>query len=273
MTKIKLYMFNLLSLLVVASIAHAQSDQSIDPDALIRRILAVDSIQREQVQDVMFDAELIEGEHKKDGFQEKERFVKKVYLKYLKDTILFRETYLEYYKHGKRKDDKELKKKARERQEYAHKRKTRNIAFPLLQPFKEKQRDEYLIEYRGVAEKKIEGLVCYEFGVTSKVKDAEHINGTYYFEAEGFHLVRCDFSPARLPKRMMFKMKQLDMSILFGPAGDKLWLPKQFDIRGRGKAMFVFGVKFAATEQFRNPVVNSGLSAQLFEVDQTPRDE
>lgn len=249
----------------MAPVVSAQTPQGIDPEALIERILVADSAQRRRLTDVTFDAELVVGEMKKDGFHEKERFIKKVYIKYLADTTLFREEYLEYYKDGVRQSEEELRKKARERREKARKRRTRNIAYPMLRPFQPEYRDQYEITYRGVADGRIEGRVCYRFDVTSKVPDARHINGTYYFEADGFHLVRCDFQPARLTSKFMFKMKELHMSVRFGPAGDDLWLPVQFDISGRGKAAFLFGVNFAATEYYRNPVINSGLSAGLFE--------
>ena len=64
----------------------------------------------------------------------------------------------------------------------------------------------------------------------------------------------------------MFKMKELKLSARFGLAGDSLWLPRQFDVQGKGKAMFFIGVKFAGTEHYRNPKINSGLADEMFEV-------
>jgi len=253
-----------LSMFTAGSTA-AQDHQGVDPNALIERILAVDSVQRARINDVAFDAELITGEMKKKGFEEKERYLKKIYLKMLPDTTLFHETYLEYYKEGEKQSDKELAKKAKERKEKAEKQHTRNISFPMRQPFQPKYRQDYDIAYQGVTDDRIEGYVCYRFEVTSRVEDDTHINGTYYFEADGFRLVKCDFRPAKLTKKLMFRMKKLDMTIIYGPAGDGYWLPKQFDLHGKGKAAFLFGVDFAATEYYRNPVINSGLNAGLFE--------
>ncbi|RME29872.1 MAG: hypothetical protein D6800_02305 [Candidatus Zixiibacteriota bacterium] len=250
--------------LLAGRTARAQGQSGVDPNALIERILTVDSAQRARINDVTFDAELIVGEMKKDGFVEKERYLKKVYVKYLPDTTLFHETYLEYFKEGVKQSDKERVKKARERKEKARKRHARNIAYPMLRPFQPQYRQDYDIAYKGVMDARVEGYICYRFDVTSRVKDAEHINGTYYFEADGFHLVKCDFSPAKLTKNLMFKMKKLEMTIIYGPAGDNYWLPKQFDLFGKGKAAFLFGVNFAATEYYRNPVINTGLNAGLF---------
>ncbi|NOY88603.1 MAG: hypothetical protein GXO93_04320, partial [FCB group bacterium] len=100
------------------------------------------------------------------------------------------------------------------------------------------------------------------------LKSDSLINGDYYFEAESFHLVKVDFSPAKLVKKTMFKMSKLNMSILYAPTKEGYWLPRQFDIEGQGKAMFFIGVKFAGTEYYRNPIINSGLSSKMFEVKQ-----
>jgi hypothetical protein len=117
-----------------------------------------------------------------------------------------------------------------------------------------------------VAEEKIDGHVCHQFSVRAKEKQKDLINGDYYFEVESFHLVRVDFSPAELVKKTMFKLNRLDMSIQYEPTPDSIWLPRQFDIEGEGKAAFLFGVRFAGTEYYRNPRINSGIKADIFEV-------
>jgi len=258
-----------LGLLAAAGACAAQNGNSngIDPEALIERILAVDQQQTDQIRDVLFDAEYVERENKGDeGFKEKIRFVKKVYVKYLEDTAWFHEEYLEYYKDGELKSQKDLLNEAKDRKEKKEKRKGRDISYPILSPFQPEHREFYDIEYLGVAENKIENWVCHQFRVTALEKDDALINGEYYFEAESFHLVRADFSPAKLVKKMMFKLKELDLSIIYGPSDEGYWLPQQFDVRGKGKAAFFFGVNFAGTEYYRNPVVNGGVDASLFEV-------
>ncbi|HPC12260.1 MAG TPA: hypothetical protein PK112_09215, partial [candidate division Zixibacteria bacterium] len=153
-------------------------------------------------------------------------------------------------------------KQARDRLEKNRKRNARNIAYPMLRPFRPENRKDYEIAYVGLDE--VEDTTCYHFRVTPKVKTDEHIAGDYYFETDGFHLVRVDFSPARLVKKAMFKLDRLDMSIVYGPAPEGFWLPKQFDVAGRGKAALFFGVNFAGTEYYRNPQINVGQSDTLF---------
>lgn len=248
--------------------ASAQESGGIDPEALIDRILGVEKKQREAVRDVVFDAEYVEGENGKDGeFVEKIRFIKKVYVKFLEDTALFHEEYLEYYKDGELQSEKETVKEAANRLEKDRKRKRRNISYPMHRPFYPEFREDYEIVYQGVAEEAINGYVCHHFRVNSLVEDADHINGDFYFEAESFHLVRVDFTPAKLVKKLMFKLKKLDMSVLYEPTDDGYWFPTRFDVDGKGKAAFFVGVKFAGSEFYRNPDVNGGIEDELFEVD------
>ena len=92
------------------------------------------------------------------------------------------------------------------------------------------------------------------------------INGDYYFESDGFHLVRVDFSPSKLVKRSMFKMNEMKMALTFGPAVEGYWLPAKFQIQMRAKAMWVIGIKVSGTEEYRNARVNTGIDDKLFEV-------
>jgi len=266
--KLAAYLFPVFVTILCASTAIAQLPASgIDPEAIIERLLAVAEDQRERLVDVVFEAEYIEGEQKKDkGFVEKIRFEKKTYLKFFQDTALFHEEYLAYYKDGELKNQKDLEKEARDRKEKRKKRKAQDLSFPILSPFYVEKRQDYEIVYGGVAEEKVGPYICHHFEVTSEIEDANHINGDYYFEAESFHLVRVDFSPAKLVKKTLFKLKQLNMSIHYGPTVDGFWLPKRFDIDGKGKAMFFIGVKFSATEYYRNPIINNGISDAIFEV-------
>jgi hypothetical protein len=244
----------------------AQDQSGIDPEALIERVLAVDRGQREQLRDVTFDAEYIEREDRGgEGIKEKVRFDKKVYIKYAGNTGRFAEEYLAYYKEGELQDEENLQKEARDRIENKQKRHARDISFPMLRPFYPEYRPLYDIRYRGVADERIDNLVCHRFTVTARQPSDTLINGDYYFEAENFHLVRVDFAPARLARSVMFKMNRLDMSVRYGPSTDGLWLPRQFDIRGKGKAMFFIGVDFAGTEYYRNAEINTNLNDSIFE--------
>lgn len=246
----------------------AQEDNGIDPEALIDRILSVEKAQRAELHDVIFDAEYIEGEQKDDGFKEKVRFDKRIYLKFFPDTVWFHEQYLAYYKDGKLQSEKDLRKEAASRMEKKKKRNMRDISYPMLKPFYPDERALYDITYRGVPEETIDGYVCHHFRVKAKEESDTLINGDFYFDAETFHPVRIDFSPAKLVKKLMFKLNELNMSLTYGPTGDdNIWLPRQFHLEGRGKAGLLFGVHFGGTEYYRNPIINSGVSEDIFKGD------
>lgn len=263
----RFFQFCLLFLLVAAAANANLNSNGIDPEALIERITAVDKQQREMIQDVTYDAEYIERDDKgEDGIQEKVRIVKKVYVKYLEDTALFYEEFLEYYKEGELQSEKKMQEEAKERREKNIKRKRRNLSYPILNVFYPENRELYDIEYMGVAEGKIEDRICHLFRVEAKEDADSLVDGDFYFEAEGFHLVRVDFSPAKLVKKMAFKLTKMKMSLIYEPNADDYWLPRQFDIEGKGKVMLFFGVSFAGTEYYRSPVVNGGVEASLFEV-------
>ncbi|HOP06301.1 MAG TPA: hypothetical protein PLF13_03325 [candidate division Zixibacteria bacterium] len=242
-------------------------DNDVDKPALIERILDTDRRQAEQIHDVSFDAEYIEGERNDDGvFEEKARFVKKVMLLYTDDTVYFREDYLEYWKEGSRQSEEDLRKEAADRYDRKQRRKGRDLSWPIMSPFYTENQERYEIEYVGMADGLVEERTCYQFRVRAREESDELINGDYYFEVASFHLVRVDFSPARLVKKTMFKLKELNMSIRYRPVTEGFWLPYRTDISGKGKAAFFFGVSFAGTEYYRNPRINTGLSPDMFEV-------
>jgi len=242
-----------------------QADNGIDPEVLIERILAVDSVQRSLVNDIVFDAEYVEREDKGDkGIKEKVRLVKKIYVRFDEDTALYHEEFLEYYKDGELKSEKDLRKEAKKRREQKVKRKGKDMTYPILRPFHDEYRDRYDITYVGL-EDEMEGCdPCHHFRVHALEEVDSLVNGDFYFESSTFHLVRVDFSPAKLVKKTMFRLKELKLSMLCDEVADDIWLPVQFDVRGKGKAALFFGVNFAGTEYYRNPVINSGLDDSLF---------
>jgi len=258
-SKIVLYSFILLIMFAVP-VAGNNTD-AIDPAALIERILTVDAEQRSRINDIVFDAEFIEKN--KDG-RVKARFTKKTYLKYLADTVLYHEQYLEYYKDDKLQSEKDRDKQAKERKEKAIKRKAKKISHSMFTPFFPENADKYEITYEGVATEEVTGHICHLFKVRAVEESADYINGDYYFEAESFHLVRVNFSPAKLIRKTMFKLYELNISVTYGATAEGYWLPQQADVSGRGKAMFIIGVNFASTEYYRNPVINSGLDDEIF---------
>lgn len=244
----------------------AQENSGIDPEALIDRIIAVDAASRSAIKDVTFEADLVGGRQKKNGELEgKERFTKMIYIKYLEDTALYYEEYLEYYKDDELQSAEKCADEGDKRIEKRRKRNTPNISDNMLKPFYPDKRDLYNINYLGVASGEIGGYVCHHFHVQPKEAAKGLIVGDFYFESESFHVVRIDYSPAKLVKKLMFRLKKLDMSVHYGPTADGFWLPRRFDIEGKGKAAIFFGVSFSGIEYYRNPVVNSGLEDAIFE--------
>lgn len=257
----------LTALLAICAVsAYAQPNAGIDKDALIEHMLLVDSLQRSRIDDVILEAVYLEGKMGKEGFEEKERFEKTIYMRYLPDTTLFREVYTAYYKDDELQSEKELEKKARERLEKKRDRRSMDISYPMLTPFHEDHRELYEITYEGVSDEPVNGYVVHQFTVTPKEAADTLIDATYYVEAESFQVVRVDFSPSKLVKKLMFKLNELNMSLTYEPTIEGYWLPREFEIEGKGKAAFLIGVSFAGREYYRNPVVNSPIADSLFEV-------
>lgn len=255
------------SFLVAGTIRAQESASGIDPEALIRQILQIDSEQQARLKDAVFDAEYIEGETKEDGtFEEKTRFMKLISIKYLPDTAWFHEQYVQYYEDGKLQNDDDCRKAAKERLEKKKRRGAMDIAYPMIRPFTPRHRALYTISYQGIAPEKIGNYTCHKFSVNAIEPADSLINGDYYFESDGFHLVKVDFSPSKLVKRSMFKMSEMKMSLTYGPTGDDFWLPQKFQIHMRAKAMWVIGIKVSGTEEYRNARVNTGVEDKLFEV-------
>lgn len=267
MNAVRLFIFVFsLVVLFTANVLPAPQVSGIDPEALIERILAVEAKQRSEIADIILDAENVQGKRESDGsLTEEKRFVKKIYMKYQPDTTWYQEKYLEYYKNGELQKPEERDKEAAEQIEKKRKRKTLDISYPVLSPFYPEQRGRYEITYEGVAADRIDEYVCHHFRVSSIEAESDYINGNYYFEAESFHLVKVDFSPAKLVRKTMFKLNRLNMSIRYRPTPEGWWLPRRFDVEGKGKAAFFIGVKFAATEYYGNPRVNTGIQAKVFE--------
>ncbi len=253
-------------ILLTGGVVSAQEDR-IDPQALIEQILTVHQRQQSQIEDISYDAEYVEGEETDRGFVEKVRLIKTIHIKYVGDSVLYSEQFHEYYKDGKLQPDKELKDEARERTKNRIEQNRRTIAHPMLEPFYPDNSNNYRIRYEGVNYDDVEGHICHEFVVRSTVDDADHINGVYYFDADTFQLVRCNFSPAKLVKKTFFRLNRLDMTIDYAFTSDSTWwLPTRFEMEGEGKAAVFFGVHFSGTEYYRNPRVNTGIADTLFEV-------
>lgn len=252
-------------LILMASLAFAQDDHGVDPQALIDQILQVDKIQRDKIKDLTLDAVLTDGKRDRDSLIEKSRFYKKIYIKQTEDRAWFFEEYLEFYENGEKQSSKELAKAAKEKKEKKQKRQSMDISYFFLTPFTPAQRPFYNIDYKGITEDVIEGYICHHFRVDAIEKNQNRLNSNFYFEVDGFHLVRVEFTPSKQTSNLMFKMKKLDMSLTYQSYPDGNWLPREFNIDGKGKIAFLFGVTFAGREVYSNPVINSGLADEMFQ--------
>lgn len=260
-------MMNLLIILMMLVLVSPVMGQQMDSKQLIEKILEVEKTQKALVQDLTLDAVFIEGKKEKDGqIKEKARFIKKVFLKFLPDSTLMHEEYLEYLKEGKPQKEKDMLKEVADRTEKKKKRKAKDISHSMYTPFYPKNNAIYDYELIGVYPELIEGHVCYELRLTAKEEIDSLINGTYYIDTATFDFVKINFAPAKLVKKLMFKLHKLNMTILFDKTGEGLNYPKQFIIDGKGKAALFIGVNFYATEKYSNPVFNSGLEDNIFEV-------
>ncbi len=243
---------------LLAGSSFSQQETAIDPDAIIQKVVEVEARQRAEIRDVIFDAEFIELEKDDNGeMKEKMRLEKTVTLTFKNDSVFYDETFNAYYKNGKLMSEDELTKIAKVMTEKKKKRGSLDIFYSILSPFYDQNKQDYSITYLGVHDSTISDYLCHKFKVESLTEDKKAINGEYYFDADSFHLVRVDFTPAKKRGNFFFKMKKLEMSMMFAPNSDGYWFQTRFDFTGQGKAMFFIGVSWTGTEYFRNPRVNT----------------
>jgi len=249
-----------------ASILSAQENSSLDPDAIIQKILEVEARQRAEVKTVEFDAEYIEKEaDDKGGYEEKVRLEKKIRMKYQPDTILYHEEYLRYFKNGEARPAEECDEIAAARKDKKKRRGARDISWPMLEPFKPENRGAYDVTYQGINDTAVGGHVCHHFVVTSTSEDEDRISGHYYFDAASFQLAKVYFWPSKLGGNILFKMDSLIMSLSYKPTSEGYWLPEQFEITGKGKAAFFIDVDWQGTEYFHNPRINAEMNDEIFQ--------
>lgn len=235
----------------------AQSDS--EANQIIVQILKVEQLQMDIVKNVMFDVVFIEGENKDGTFVEKVRIEKTIYIKYKTDTAFLVEEFSAFYKNSVKQSDEKLQSFAEDRKVKKHNLTNYDISSSMLKPFYPQTKNFYTIEYLGIANDTIEGYICHSFKVKANNEDDQLLNGSYYFDTESFQLVRVDFSPAKMAKKGTFKMKKLNLSIIYKEYKNNLWFPKKIKIVGEGKVMFFIGVKFAGTGYFSNPMINQDI--------------
>jgi hypothetical protein len=241
---------------------------SLEPIAIIQKILEVEAKQRSEIQSVVFDAEYIESESNgKGGYDEKVRLEKKIRMKYLPDTVWYNEEYLRYIKNGEVRPSKECDEIAADRKDKKKRRGARDISWPMIDPFKPENRSAYNVQYIGIDDTAAAGYFCHHFKVTAAADEEDRINGDYYFDAASFQLVKVDFWPARLGGNILFKLDSLKMSMTYAPTTEGHWLPQEFIVSGKGKAAFFIDVDWQGVEYFNNPQINTQISDEIFQTD------
>lgn len=247
-------------LLFCASISLAQTPEGVDPSALLRQIRGMLTLQESKVADLTVDAESIMREKNGDEL----RVQKRITMKFFPDTTWYTESYLSASRNGESITGEELKKTIEAQKKDADRRRGRNASFPILRPFRDSVGASYEFQYEGIVPESESGRLCHLFRVNPKRDDDTLVQGSYYFDSESFLPIRADFTPAKLPKGMMFRLAFLSMTMLYTQSSDGVYLPDRFEITGRGKAALFIGVRIEGTEVYRNPEINTGIPDSLF---------
>jgi hypothetical protein len=244
----------------------AFSSDKITVGALIDSVLAARQRQLEAVSDMTFDAIFYERRTDKEGnITEEKRYDKKIYVKKIDDTFHIHQKYVAFYLDGIKQEREALVAEVDRKQEERSKRGGRDFTYDLTIPLQMLYTGMYDVSYKGMIEEKVDGYICHMLRADAREENDTLINCLYYVDTAGYNLVRVDFSPARLTSKLMFKLKELDMTIHYKPYNSDIWVPDRFELLGRGKAAFFIGVYFQSEETYTNPVVNSGLNDALFD--------
>jgi hypothetical protein len=253
--------------------AEEQSQPSANPilAQIIDRLLASEARQAEKVSDVVLDSELFERRLKGNGeIKEEKRYLKEVYFRKVPDSARKMEVferYLEFYKDGEKQSDNDLRKAVKDKVEKLKKGRGDDKARLLTDVFLPENAEFYSIFYEGIVDSAVENYTCYYIKVRAKEnKDdlKERINAEFYIDTASARPVFVSFRPAEFKSNMMFKFKQLEMSLEFKEYQKDVWLPLRFYLRGKAKAALFFGVDFEANETFSNPRFDTGVEDIVF---------
>ncbi|MEW5923617.1 MAG: hypothetical protein AB1746_06485 [Candidatus Zixiibacteriota bacterium] len=244
----------------------AQAEEKMTVGSLIDSVLAARQRQLDAVSDMTFDAIFYERRTDKEGnITEEKRYDKKIYVKKIDDTFHIHQKYIALYLDGVRQDREALVAEVDKKQEERAKRGGRDFTYDLTIPLQMLYTGMYDVSYKGMTKEKVDGYICYMLRADAREDNDTLINCLYYVDTAGFNLVKVDFSPAHLTNKLMFKLKELNMTIHYKPYNTDIWIPDHFELQGRGKAAFFIGVYFQSEETYTNPVINSGLDDALFE--------
>ncbi len=238
---------------------------------IIDRLLASEARQAEQLSDVLLDSELFERRLKGNGdIKEEKHFLKDIYFHKIPDSarkMEVYERYLEYSKDGEMQSADELRKVVEDKIEKLKKGRGDDKSRLLTDVFLPENAEFYSLTYEGIVDSAVDDYTCYFIKVRAKENEkdtVERINAEFYLDTVTARPVFVSFRPAKLKSNMMFKLKQLDMSLEFKEYKEDIWLPLKFHLRGKAKAALFFGVDFEVDETFSNPRYNTGVDGIEF---------
>lgn len=242
-------------------------------ESIISRLQAGEKIQRQKLQDVTLRGSTYERRLKGNGeIKEEKRFDHITYMRRESDTVVkmdIHEEYLRYFKNGKIQKDKELTKEVENRLKKKKKGDSNDISSQLSDAFADKHRQAYRYAYGGVTDTLVEGNICHIIQVSPNPdrkdkKEKTRIEGTYYIDTLSCRIARVDFHPAKLGGGLVFKLKEVHMTLTYNQVNEHIWLPNYFYVTGKGKAALFFSIRFEREGTFKNPIINSGLPDSLF---------
>ncbi len=257
--------FSCLIILGTCCLGRAEST-AMSVGGLIDSVLAVRQRQIEAVEDMAFDAVFYERRTDGNGnITEEKRYDKKIFVKNINDSFHIHQQYRSYYLDGVQQPREDLIAQVEKKQEERRKRGGRDFNYDMTIPLRMLYTGMYDVSYKGIAEEKIEGYTCYKLSADAREENDTLMNCLYYVDTASYNLVRIDFSPAKLTKKLMFKLSRLDMTIYYSQYDRAIWIPRRFELNGKGKAAFFVNVYFQSEETYTNPAVNSGLDDAIFE--------
>jgi len=219
--------------------------RAITLDALIDSVLAAREIQDRAITDITLDSRLIEKRTDSDGNpKEIKEYDKEIFIKKIDDSLHIYEQYLSYTKNGEPQPGDKLVEENKKKKEEKAKRGSQDLTYDLFKPFRPEHRPLYNFQFSDDSIEQVNGYYCFVIRALPREESDSLIDATYYIDSETFQPVRVEFTPARLVKQLMFKLKSFRMSMTYQPYNDSIWLPEKFTLHGEGKAALLFNVFF-----------------------------
>jgi hypothetical protein len=235
-------------------------------DLIIRQIKQSYAKQAERLHDLTVEAEVIKGEPEDES--DNTHIFKTIYLKYLPDTTLVHQQFTRIVKNGEELTGEKLEKAIEDELEEARKRKGQGLQAPMLRPFTPRGDSLYTLHYVGLGVDPESNRDCYLVRATPTKDEKQLIRGLFFFDTTSLLVQRIEFSPAKMPSNLAFRLTKLDLTLTYEPSGDSIAIPEHIEIFGKAKAAFLFGITIRITEYYRNAVINSELSDSLFTGDE-----